>query len=420
MARRQTVAVILALFAACSGVGDRPEEIVFRVGATAGLGPLVAGRELEGSSAAAADLVFEYLDQHIEEIRPDGARLRLERRSTSPYTAEQLAASFRSPGLVSASATGPGEIEAIFKDEASARLGADPANHAAFDLGPYRVESQQLGHARLRRRGPGAIDVIEIVQVSSADEWRKLMARELDVMSFSPDLYREQFTGMSSVRLLDIPAVIDATLYFNVRDPALASAAVRRRIAAGLNRPAVARVAGGDPASATAAPVGGPEEAVALPERLSLLVGQDDSTMLLAASVLRHQLDRLNIAVQIEPVPLDDLTSQVGAGRHQLVLGPLPSGPRRFGRFLSPDAGRPSMTGFADPAFDAAVAAADLDRAQAILDREMPATPLYQLRGFAAIDARFCGKVEPSVTSWRWMADLRPCEDGYGEGKDTP
>ena len=393
--------------------------MVFRVGATAGLSPTPAGAGLLGSWAAAIDLVYDSLGAHIQRQQVQGNRVILTRRSSSPYTAEQLAAAFRYQGLVSARALGPDQLEAIFTDEATARSSADPVN-TVFDVGPYRVESVTPGRVRLRRRAELSIDVIEIVEMAAADEWRKLMARELDVMSSSPNLYREQFAGMASVRLLDIPASIWTALYFNVRDPELKEARVRRRIAAGLNRQAIARIAGGDATSAAAHATSSPPDDVALPPRLSLLVIQGDSTMLLAASVLLHELDRLGITVVVEPVKLEQLLARLDAGGYQMLLSPLPKGERRFTRFLSTPPGASPLTGFADPEYDAAVAAGDLAKAQAILDREIPVTALFESRSFAAIDSRFCGDVTPSPSSWRWMADLHLCDNEKGEGKTTP
>ena len=54
----------------------------------------------------------------------------------------------------------------------------------------------------------------------------------------------------------------------------------------------------------------------------------------------------------------------------------------------------------------------DLATAAEILRRDVPATPLYVMQEFAAIDSRFCGEVMPSITSWLWLADLRPCAPG--------
>lgn len=404
---------------ACGGAGDdRANPVVFRVGATAGLAPLAPGPLVSSSSAAAMDLVFEVATDHVSEMRAEGRRVLMTRRPDSPFTTEQLARSLRYPGLLAATAVDSEHIEAEYRDEKNARSSVDPITQAAFDVGPFRVELQRSGRAQLRRRAAGAIDVIEIFELPASDEWRKLMARELDVMPFSPSIYRNEFEGMGSVRLLDIPPTLSAALFFNVRDPDLQDPRVRRRIAASLNRPAIARVASGDPSSAEDAPVRGPIERVPLPHRLTLLVGQDESTLLLAASVLRHQLDRLGVMVDVVPMKADDLLAEVERGRHQLVLGPLPIGERRFGRFVSPRKGDPPMSGFIDPAYDAAVAGKDLARAQAILDEEVPATPLYEWRAFAAIDSRFCGNVTPSAHSWRWMADLHPCDEAEVQAED--
>lgn len=415
MALRGTAAALVFLLAACGGSGgDHAEEIVFRVGAPAGLSELVP-TESQGSSASAIDLVFDFAESHVDGVRVEGNKVYLTRLSSSPYKAEELASSIWAQGLVSARALGTDRLEAVFESAASAKSSTEPFG-LAFRLGPFRIESQERGRVRLTRRGNSAIDVIEIVEVSSSDEWRKFLARELDVMSSSPNLYRDEFAGMASVRLLDIPADTSAALYFNVRDPALTDAGVRRRIASALNRRAIASVATGDASSAVAPVAGGADEGVAMPARLTLHVFEGDSTLVLAASVLRHQLDRLHIAVDVAPVTLKEWLATLTKGRQQLALLPLPSGNRRYGRFLSPVPDDPSISGFTDPAYDAAVARGDTAAAQAILDRELPATALYERRSFAAIDSRFCGDVTPSDTSWRWMAALHLCQNDESEG----
>lgn len=349
-----------------------------------------------------------------------GSSVVLTRNPTSRFSADQLADSVRHKGMLSARAVDVNRVEVVFRDPASAAQMAQFGD-AMFDLGPFAIESEGPGHVRLRRRGTSRIDVIEIVEVSSADEWRKFLARELDVLSSSPSLYRTEFAEMRSVRLLDIPPSLSAALYFNLRNPALADASVRRRIAAALNREAVARVVTGDAASAAVADVGsGPPETVGLPPRLSLFVVQDESTLLLAANVVRHQLSRLGIEVEVDAVPLADAATRTMSERTQLFLAPLPNGPRALERFVSPGPDGSSVTGFSDKEYDAAVASGDAGRARAILAREMPATVLYEWRTFAAIDSRFCGNVTPSQTSWRWMADLHPCENVAGEAGDTP
>jgi len=409
----------LVLFACTGTGGEHADEVVFRAGASDGLSELIPGA-LDGTAAAAADLVFECCEPYVASARADGAKVLLTRKRSARLSASQLASAARYKGLISARALDADHVELVLRDPADAAQ-IEARCGVCFDVGPFAVESQESKKTRLRRRGNSAIDVIEIVAVSSSDEWRKLLARELDVMSSSPSLYRDQFAGMTSVRLLDIPPTISATLFFNVRDPELADRGVRRQLAASLNRAAIARVATDDPSAAALAIAAIPGKAVALPTQLSLLVIEDQSTLILAASVIRHQFARLGITVGVEPMALADLLKdRVDQGRFQLVLMPAPNGDRRFARFVSPGPEMPSITGFADPEYDAAVRAGDLHGAQSILDREMPATVLYEWRTFAAIDAHFCGEVTPSFSSWRWMADLHPCEDGEREGATTP
>lgn len=409
-------AAALFLTVACGGSSeDHTEDVVFRVGASAGLAEMIPGPELEGSSAAAADLIYEYAAQHVSGMRADGRIVRLTRLAGSPHSAQVIAAAARYQGLESARVTTADQVELTFTDADTAARAAEYQD-VGLDLGPFRLAPVDSPGVRLVRRadsaGENGIDVIEISRVSHADEWRKLMARELDVMPFALSLYRDQFAGMHSVRLVDVPATTTAALHFNVRDHALADPGVRRLIAAGLRREAIARIACGDSSAASDNPYyGDVSTSLTVPERLSLLVLRDDSPMVLAAEVLRHQLDRLGIALDVEAVAVGDLITRAATGRVQLFLIPQPKGDRRFSRFVSPTADAPPMTGFADPAYDAAVAAGELATAQAILDREVPVTLLYEERAFAAIDERFCGDVKPSATSWRWMADLYPCDE---------
>jgi hypothetical protein len=391
--------------------------VVLRVGASLGLYRIVPG-DVDGSSALAADLIFEYAPEHILDARAEGAKVLLGRSPRSPFSTEELASSARYKGLVDARAVDSNHILINFQDAAAASQMVD-AGDLGFDVGPFAIEVEQTGLTRLRRRSGTGIDVIEISQVSSADEWRKFLARELDVLPSSPSLYQDQFASLGSVRLLDIPPTASVALLFNVRDPGLDRASVRRRLAAGLHREAIARVVGGDPSSA-AEDVTSNDGEGPLPERLSLLVAHDDSTTILASSVIRHQLDRLHVALDVVPVSLKELLARIDTGQYQLVLAQLPMGERYFERFLSPLPERPSLTYFADPTYDAAVAGKDFDRAQAILDRELPATVLYEWRTFAAMDKGFCAGTTPSATSWAWMAGIHRCGDSGEDAEDKP
>jgi len=409
---RRVAACILCVLACGDPAGSR-DETVLRVSASAGLAPLDPSTGRAGSTAAALDLIYVPTSEHLRAPSQDGAMVRFQRRPQSGHSAQELADALRGEGLVSAKAVGEELVEARFRDELAAIASLQDWK-TLLALGPFAVEQESEGRAVLKRRGNQPIDRIEIVEVSRSDEWRMLMGRELDVIPRAGALYQKQLAGMDSLRVLDMKPTSWTALCFNVTHPALRDRAVRSAIAGALDRAAIARMACGS--ADCAAPAPPPSEDVALGEQvreLGILVVDSDSTLQVAASVLRHQLARAGVRIAPETVPLEELVARFKDRRYGLLLGPLPIGESRYARFLSPEAaGHPGMTGFASAEYDAAVAAGDLAAAQEILDREVPCTPLYENRTFAAVDARFCGDVEPTESSWRWMADLYPCGEG--------
>jgi hypothetical protein len=405
-------AAAIAFLIGCGGPrsSDEDGEVVLRVSATGGLSELTPGIEVSGASAAAMDLVFAVPDQYIESMSAGGSTVTLLRRENASESTEDLARSLRGKELVSARALDSRRIEARFQDEKTATLVAQ-YQAVGFDLGPFAVDSTNSGTIRLVRRHGSGVDAIELVESTRADEWRRLMAHEIDVVPETASVYRSQFTGMSSIRALETPPGDTAALYFNVRARGLHSAAVRRRIAASLHRRAIADLACGDPDCAS--PSVAAEGSEQLPERLELLVIDELSTLGTAAKVVRHQLWPLGVELVIEPVSASDIVQRMTTGQFDLAMLPLSLADHRFGFFLSP--GHPKglpITGFANAEYDAAVDQGDLATAQAILDREVPVTRLFENRYFAAVDGRFCGDVTPTVGSWLWLSKLYPCEEG--------
>jgi hypothetical protein len=354
------------------------------------------------------DLVFTVPDPYIESMRAEGSRVVLLRRKSVRESAGELASALRGKELVSARALDEEHLEAQFAD-------ADTATKVAqygalgFDLGPFQVDTIQDGRIRLVRRSGGGVDAIELIESTRADEWRRLMAHELDVVPETASLYRSEFKGLSSIRALETQATDTTAIYFNVQAPALADVATRRRIAGAIHRPAMARLVCGDPACASPS-VDGTAEGV-LPPRLVLLVLQDDTTLRTAAKILSYQLWPLGVELIVEAVPASEIVQRMTAGQFDLAMFPLSLADHRFGFFLSP--GHPKglpITGFANSEYDAAVERGDLATAQAILDREVPVTRLYENRYFASVDGRFCGDVKPTGGSWLWLSKLYPCD----------
>ena len=356
------------------------------------------------------DLVFDQLDPHIESYRPQGATVILVRRASARHSAAELAALLRGKELLSARAVDEKTIEARFADDRTAALVAQYAG-LGFDLGPFQIEQQDENKISLVRRGDSRIDAIELIASSRSDEWRKLLAHELDVVPLAASVYRDEFAGMDSIRILDIPANDTAALYLNVRDPRLADVAVRRRIAGAIRRDAIARVACGSAGCALPADVG--DSDAQTPPRLEVLVPDDFTTFQTAGKVLWHQLFTIGLELTITRAPVNDIVSRMIAGKYELALMPLTTVEHWYSFFLSP--GHPKampLTGLASAEYDAAVDRNDLAAAKEIVAREVPATRLFELRSFAAVDASFCGQVTPQASSWLWLSELYPCEEG--------
>ncbi len=322
----------------------------------------------------------------------------LTRRSSSRLHGRDLAssASLSGPGL------GQGAGARTTWSDPRGRATAVPADEVSvnvvFDVGPYRIESQTPGHfacAAVARRPSTS-------SISSRYRPRRRMAQAHGARAgchvVVARLYREQFAGMGSIRLLDIPATIvaGALLQCSATQDSR-SANVRRRIAAsaqprsdrtGRERRRIQR----EPVPAEEPPTTRSPSARQVPRFWS---SEHDSTMVLAASVIRHELGRRHRDRREGRSHWSSSSRVWTEADHQLALGPLPKGPRRFGRFLSPSPGSASMTGFADPAYDAAVARGDLAQPRRSSTARCPPRcctsrePLRpSIRGFAATSHR--------------------------------
>ena len=417
----------LSLVSACSGScssADSQPAVLVRISANAGLESLRPRQTVGGSAAAALDLIYDLPGEVVASAQQHGAVVELNLRPG--YSAEQLAKSLDFDQLVGARAIGDHSIEVELADEATAALYASQ-RVGNFPIGPFRLDQEGPGWARLVARRPGPIDTLELRALSAGDEWRRIMARDIDVVPLAASLYRDQFVDLGSVRAIDLPATSDVVLYFRASDPVLGSLALRRELAHGIRRRPLAKLACGSEDCAAPAPPGGARTSLidrdanpSWPATLGLLVARDDVGFERAAQVLAHQLGQLGIEVIAETLGTSELVRRVQSGDYQMALGPLTRSPDRYLFFASfsgqsggqsgdQSGGQSGITGYADADYDAAVASADWLTAQAILDRDVPMTPLYQLRYFAVVDGSLCGDVEPSPNSWRWIADLAPC-----------
>ncbi len=405
MDRRAAIAALLfAGSAACGGSASHDgRPVVLRVSAAYGISRFALGPIVTGSTARALELIYEPLARHAEVVEQDGARVILRRLPTSPHSAETLAARLSFEGLVGARAQG----EEIVCRLAAPELAGPFIRLAGFELGPFGLVRQEPGRAWLAAREPLGIDEIELIEVDAAEEWRMLLGHQLDVIPTAAAVHRVQFDGMASVRTVDLPVQAVMGGYFNTADPVLSDARVRRAIARAIDATAVARVACGDPGCEASWGQIAPET-TPLPAHLSL-VTLDGEVPSLAVQVIRHQLRTAGVDATVELLPLEQLQRRCAEGRFQLAVLSV-ARPFEFGAAVFAQTG--AFTGYRGAAFDRAVQDRDFEAARRILLADVPVFPLFELRQFAAVDRRFCGGRPRSEASWRWLADLYPCDEG--------
>ncbi len=418
MSARLVVSLALVIWAAAScgrKAAEDDTEVHLRVATSHGLGAFTPGRERSGGAALyVRDLAFvpvtDYAD--IDRVEGDEVFLRPHSARSEQVLAEKLTyyrldeTLTRSGGMVVARFESP--------EAAAAAARAFRNDQPAVAQGPFYAASKGPTELELRsRRSEAAIDVIEVKSLPGSELWRRLLGRDVDLIPVMDARHREQFEGMETIRVRDLPAAGYESLVFNTRRPYVSDARVRARLAGLLNTEAIARVACGTAACRASSwakpappdPATGSEPA--LPSTLNLAVLDTDSTLVLAADLIRYQLQGEGIEVEIDELPLDSLLSP-SLTYYDGWLVPLPATPSDAIKALSgygvlpDDEEMVSATRGIDDSPDAA--------AQALAE-QIPALPLYETRYFAAIDARFCGESPERATSWEWLADLYLCED---------
>jgi hypothetical protein len=400
--------VIWTIASGCGGSNSASDESVLKVAAPFGLSSFrdLNGR-VGGSNTNAVDLLLDPIDRYAEIVRVEDRYVYIQPRPANRASVDDLVRTLRGPGVVGVRLGSQQQLIVELLDPESAQLLA--TGEGGFAMGPYEFDDENLdqGWIRLRSRGEAVIDFIELVEVDASEQWRRLHAHAIDVVPFSPAASLDAYTGMSSIRTVDYPVTGYVALYFNTRHAELASAAVRRLMSTIIDRRAIATVACGAADCATDWSSREPV-AASLPSALGILVLGSDSVAVDAARTLRLQLENAGVSVDLDRVDIETLSVRLNERRFDLLVAPLAGGNGSFRSFRKDSPF--NLGGWSHTEFEAAVERGDDPTALRILQDEVPATPLFWDRQFAAIDSAFCGG-KPVDASWRWLAEVSPCAE---------
>jgi hypothetical protein len=425
----------LACLAIVCGVscGEPPPSsapVTLRVGASNGLSSFRSLR-FSGDTAHAMELVYSLVREHAEVVRLDSTRVALRPISGSPFSASFLCERLLDgAGAIGREPTAEGCV--LEFESSEARSSFESYLWLMLDHGPFRVEREigvdgravdtgpsgggdPIGTVEMVARGPTPADRIQRIHITAMplhQGWRRLFAHQLDVLPSVSWLYRPHFAGMRSVRTIDIPASAYMHVFFNTRLAEWADPDLRRHIARIIEPHALAMLACGDRVCAVEswrpAP---PAKPVEPPPKITILALSSHSSAVTTAQAISYRI-RLHHEVEIEVKPLTiETLARIIEERGDYALALVP-----MGILDSADHGiivesLSTSAGYENPDFIAAAERNDVAEMQRILEHDVPALPLYELRAFAAVDARFCGGQPGSAVSWAWLADLRPCAE---------
>lgn len=368
------------------------------------------------------DLVYMEASEHFDAIEVQGTIVRFHRRQESAFSVAALAAAVRGDSVVSAAPNAEGVDVEYVHTQAAARASLDDF---MLELGPYRTVESTRDHLRLERRsasgsvrGPFAIDVKSIPE---AEEWRRFLAREFDLVSFVSPRHAQYLGEVPSVRLVPIANPDTIGLYFSFASGRALDTRLRRAIALGLRRAPLAAALG--ESTAVAAQVSEDEQSARAllgeigidrenTHRLEVVLYAEHTQFAETALAIDLQLASLGIDCDLVQVALPELIERMRSSEFDALLfyGSLErdswhrfhAGPRNIGNFTSAE-------------LDSAIDRDDAAGVRGILERDVPFTPLFRIEESVAVSRGLCG-VHPQRTSdFRWLMDVHRCLPGEDE-----
>ncbi len=377
----------------------------------------------QGATSYVLDLLYRPLSDCFGSLVADGRVVRLGYRAdVDPNTCGEIA---RSPVLVQERQTEDG-LELIFQTESVAD--SLSLQDRWLNGGAYRFVEIADRTLRLARRIPGpGPRRIEVVSMRSEDEeWRRFMAKEVDVLMSATPMQLEQLTQIPSV--YQVPIQNDSTVawLFRMQGP-LADARLRRALAMAVDRKSLATTLVGDSAQAVSVHEDLDEAKRILAElgisrdspiEIPVLIYEGATQWQRLGLILQQQLRRFGVHLALETASIAEITKRVRKGDWSSALLPGGYEPRHYATVLTNSAA--NITGYRNQELDAAARTGDHERARRILEADVPLTPLFKECAAVALNRRFCGVAPEYPFDWSWLAHVHPCEESDKELAQAP
>jgi hypothetical protein len=248
--------------------------------------------------------------------------------------------------------------------------------------GPFRLVHQDEHRIVVERRVPERrrVSRVEIISFPSIREtFARALKGEVNAVTSLDDRQVELVDGVPNLRILRTRGPHALAVHLN---PRRLGPDLRRRIAEALPVEEIADIA----LTKGCGPPSGQWQPVPLPpgEPLDIMVSALDSSIERAGLATRRSLGpRGGEIAHLDP------GQSVGArARHDLIIDNVLVWPPMLGALYWKSGGPWNWTGYANPAYDAAVDAGDLERADAELKKDPPVLQLCRRERIAAVDAR--------------------------------
>jgi ABC-type transport system substrate-binding protein len=412
--RRSLVLILAAV--ACSSPAPR-DDFVLKIAVVGQLAPLA--HDTEGSATVyAQDLVYQAIlrpegagfasqvlarwerpaGKHLRALVADGLRF----SDGSPVEVEDVVRSVQAAGLVARAEGKWLEIEpgrgglpvdtglimaTLFKPTPAGDLGT----------GAFRLVSGDERRLVLERRtrAPRRIWRVELVSVASSREaFAQTLKGEVNAVTNLDDRQVELAEGVPGLRILRARGPHALAIVFNSRR---LGKGLRREISEALPVEEIEEVSQGKGC--------GPTSGRRLTQPLSSGPPLDISVTIVDASVERAGL-ALRRGLGVRGGRIDRVSiGEVWAARaqHALTVDNALAWPPAVGALYWKTGASANVTGYSNPAYDAAVDAGDFDRAEAELKKDPPVLLLCRQERIAAVDARL---KNATLGSWGYLDTL--------------